>query len=178
MLLLCALSAAGCSENESIEDATNKVHGQMAMPVHRIADAKSTDIEVALRDASLVFVGRLLSADFRSYPGSGVFVITASTRWTKLRILKGHDYHRTIEVFCITVGDDVPIERTVDGGYRLSPSYLLAGRDYVVVARKRRISGLPRDPLLYYIGGDGLGVWPATGENISELQARLAGGRP
>jgi hypothetical protein len=144
------------------------------MPVHRLADAKSTDLDRALRDATLVFVGRLRSADFRWHPPSGVFAFTASMRWTKLRTLKGHDGHRTIEVLCVTVGADLPLERAADGMSRLSPSYLLVGQDYVVVTRKVNLSGLPRDRLRYYLAGDGVEVWPAVQENISGLEARLA----
>jgi hypothetical protein len=177
MLLLCTLSAVGCSGNESAEEAGNRPPAQVAMPVHRLADAKSTDLDRALRAASLVFVGRLRSADFRPFPGSGVFMITASMRWTKLRTLKGHDDHRTIEVFC-TAGKDVPVERSADGLYRLSPSYLLVGQDYVIVTTKLRFAALSHDMPRYYVGGDGLGVWPATQENISGLEARLVSTKP
>lgn len=172
ILFLCALSAVGCSGNESAEEAENWPPAQLTMSVHRLSDAKSTDLDETLRNATLVFVGRLRSADFRSNPASGYYAFTASTRWTKLRTLKGHDDHRTIEVLCVTVGADLPLERT-GYGYRLSPSYLLVGQDYVVVTTKLHFSDVG-DGLRYFIGGGGLDVWPAVQENISGLEARLA----
>ena len=198
VLWVLVSATAGCCEKASFDEGKNPALAKSPMPVHRLADAKPADLDRDLRAASLVFVGRLLAADFRWYPGSGVAAISASTRWAKLRTLKGHYRGCKIEVLGLMVGRDFPMEESADG-YRLSPSYLLVGRDYVVVAIKASLGGAANDPVVrflyshhldpnfwlhyrdpqhYYVGGDGLGVWPATPENVSGIEARLAGTKP
>ena len=194
VLLVLVSATGGCCENASVDEENSLALANSPMPVHRLTDAKPADLDRYLRAASLVFVGRLLSADFRWYPGAGVAAISASMRWAKLRTLRGHDWGCRIEVLGLMVGRDFPMEESAYG-YRLSPRYLLLGRDYVVAARKASLSGPPdnpvgrllfslnswlfhREPEQYYVGGDGLEVWPATPENVSGIEARLAGMKP